>query len=241
MERTLRRRDVLAAASAGRLACNSYYSAKTILRAYARDAEVCYLGVDTETFSMEAGIHKARPPSAISVGAIERVKGHDVVVQALGLLPLMERPVLNLVYERCDDNYRAEVQSMASALGVDLRLHRGISDAVLATLYQSSTVTILAARLEPFGFVPLESLACGTPVVAVSEAGYRETVDHGVNGFLVGRSSSEIAEAIRRVIRGELRVTPDSLRAAIVCAWDWGISVKQQLEMLISTAEMSRR
>ena len=236
MERTLRRRDILAAGAAGRLACNSYYSAETIRRAYGRDAEVCYLGVDTETFTTTPSGWKISGLHAMSVGALDRVKGHDLVVRAVGLLPPHERPVVNLVFERCDDAYRSEVESLAAGLGVELRLHRGISDSDLATLYRSSTVSVMTARLEPFGLVPLESLACGTPVVAVREAGYRETVEHGINGFLVGRSPEEIADAVRRVVRGELRATPDALRASVTGTWAWDASVKRQLEMLAATA-----
>ena len=236
MERTLRRRDILAAASASRLACNSYYSAETIWRAYGRDAEVCYLGVDTDTFTTTSPRATGSGLQAMSVGALDRVKGHDLVIRAVGLLPRHERPVINLVFERCDETYRAEVESLAAGLGVELRLHQGISDSALANLYRSSTVTILTARLEPFGLVPLESLACGTPVVAVREAGYRETVEHGSNGFLVGRSPQELADGVRRVIRGELAATPDALRATVVGSWDWNASVKRQLELLTATA-----
>jgi glycosyltransferase involved in cell wall biosynthesis len=197
---------------------------------------VCYLGVDTETFTTTAATPQLSGLQAMSVGALDRVKGHDLVVRAVGLLPPQERPVVNLVFERCDDSYRSEVESLAAERGVELRLHPGISDSALAMLYRASTVTILAARLEPFGLVPLESLASGTPVVAVREAGYRETVENGVNGFLVGRSPEEVADAVRRVIRGELAATRDALRATVLDAWDWETSVKRQLELLAATA-----
>ena len=38
---------------------------------------------------------------------------------------------------------------------------------------------------EPFGLVAVESMATGTPVIARRAGGYTETVEHGVNGFLV--------------------------------------------------------
>lgn len=235
-ERVLRARDGLAAAAADRIACNSHYSAESILRAYGRRATVCYLGVDDVTFTPGAD-RPSEPLRAIAVGALDRVKGQHLVVQALGLLPAGERPALDLVFERCDEEYRHEVESLAGALGVELRLHRGVTDAQLATLYGSAAVTVLTATLEPFGLVVLESLACGVPVVAVREAGYRETVHDGVNGYLVERSVSEIAEGVRRVLRGGLASSPAELRNTVVRQWSWDASVKHQLALLESTAK----
>ena len=37
---------------------------------------------------------------------------------------------------------------------------------------------------EPFGMVMIESLACGTPVVAMRRGSTPEIIEHGVNGFL---------------------------------------------------------
>ena len=245
LERALRRRDRLAAAAADRIACNSYYSAECIRRAYGRTATVCYLGVDTDVFTdvFTDGSPAVPPPArpvAISVGALDRVKGHDLVVRALALLPEGERPSLRLVYERCDPAYRLEVEALAQSLGVRLEFRQGISDAALVGLYRSASVTVLAAQLEPFGLVPLESLACGTPVVALREAGYRETVEHGVNGYLVDRSATEMADALGRVLSGRLGASAAALRADVVSRWNWDTAVKRQLELLGATAGTGR-
>jgi glycosyltransferase involved in cell wall biosynthesis len=48
---------------------------------------------------------------------------------------------------------------------------------------------------EPFGFSVVESMACGTPVIATPRGSLPELVDQGVNGFLVG-SPSAAADAV---------------------------------------------
>jgi glycosyltransferase involved in cell wall biosynthesis len=54
--------------------------------------------------------------------------------------------------------------------------------------------------MEPFGLVPLESMACGTPVVAVAEGGVRESVTHGKTGLLAERLPQQFAEALRSLL-----------------------------------------
>jgi glycosyltransferase involved in cell wall biosynthesis len=241
-ERVLRARDRAAVLAADRIACNSCYTAESIQRAYGREVSVCSPGIDTETFSL--GPAEGSPDdraTVLSVGSLEEVKGHDLVVRATALLPPATRPSLEVVYERCDDRYRHRLEALAASSGVELRLHPGIADAELVRRYRQASVTVVAARLEPLGLVPLESLACGTPVVAVREAGYRETVRDGVNGYLVERSPSAVAEAMARVMQGGLGRTGAELRASVVPAWDGPAAVKPVLELLTATADQRRR
>jgi glycosyltransferase involved in cell wall biosynthesis len=53
---------------------------------------------------------------------------------------------------------------------------------------------------EPFGLVMMESLACGTPVIAYPRGSVPEIVEDGVSGFLV-RNVEQAAEAVRRIDR----------------------------------------
>jgi glycosyltransferase involved in cell wall biosynthesis len=238
LEAEWRRRDRASALAAGRIACNSCYSAESIQRAYGRDASVCYLAVDTDVFDL--GPRDGRGTSVMSVGALDAIKGHELVVQAVAMLPPASRPAVDIVYERQDPVYRAELEALAASNRVDLRLHAGISDAQLAALYRQAAATVVAARLEPFGLVPLESMACGTPVLAIREAGYRESVEDGVNGHLVERSASGIAAGIAQLAAGSLGRTPAEIRASVVSRWGWDGAVKRQLEQLALAAEGER-
>jgi glycosyltransferase involved in cell wall biosynthesis len=51
---------------------------------------------------------------------------------------------------------------------------------------------------EPFGLVAIESLATGTPVIARRAGALTETIEHGVDGFLVD-DLSEAALAVEMV------------------------------------------
>lgn len=51
---------------------------------------------------------------------------------------------------------------------------------------------------EPFGMVMIESLACGTPVVAFGQGSVPEVLDNGKTGFIVS-SVDEAVDAVRRI------------------------------------------
>jgi glycosyltransferase involved in cell wall biosynthesis len=51
-----------------------------------------------------------------------------------------------------------------------------VKDDDLPRLYTHAKATIQTGFKEDFGLVPIESMACGTPVVCVDEGGFRETV-----------------------------------------------------------------
>jgi glycosyltransferase involved in cell wall biosynthesis len=53
---------------------------------------------------------------------------------------------------------------------------------------------------EPFGFSVVESLACGTPVIAYNRGSMPELINHGVTGFLV-HHTNEAIEAVELVGR----------------------------------------
>jgi len=55
-------------------------------------------------------------------------------------------------------------------------------------------------RQEPFGLVIIESMACGTPVIAFKEGSMPELIEHGKTGFLVD-SAEEAVRALKKIKR----------------------------------------
>lgn len=229
------RLDRRAVGAAGTLVCNSAFSAESIARAYGRSASVCHLGVDPTMFSLPdpPADRRGTRHSVMSVGALDPSKGHDLVIDALALIPAARRPVLDLVYERAAPGYGDLLRARAGALNVEIRLHHGISDPELVRLYGAAVATVCAAHLEPFGLTPLESISCGTPVAAVREGGYRETVTHGVNGELVERSPRALATAIEHLAVASRGRDPLAVRSTVIPEWTWDGTVARLMAVLV--------
>ena len=80
-----------------------------------------------------------------------------------------------------------------------LVFHQSLRDEELADLYSRSNVTICPQKWETFGYVPAESMACGTPVIAFNCMGSQETVLDNVTGRLAN-SSKELLHQIDFVL-----------------------------------------
>jgi glycosyltransferase involved in cell wall biosynthesis len=59
-----------------------------------------------------------------------------------------------------------------------------VADPELAKLYSNALFTLFAFEHEPFGYVPVESMACGTPVLTYGKQGPSETVVNRKTGWL---------------------------------------------------------
>jgi glycosyltransferase involved in cell wall biosynthesis len=199
-ESTLRPRDIAAARSATLILANSFFSVESIKRAYGRYAKVAYLGIEPATFHASG---QPRRRAVVSVGALHPTKGHRLVLDAVAAVPEAQRPVVDIVADRGLDGYAEALTEDAGRLGVTLNLHERITDAELVELYATARVAVCGAELEPFGFTPLEAMACGTPVVAVREGGYKETVIDGQNGRLVERDPGALGGALAAILGDE--------------------------------------
>jgi glycosyltransferase involved in cell wall biosynthesis len=83
------------------------------------------------------------------------------------------------------------------------RLHDDIS---LVTAYAAADVMIAPSLQEAFGQTASESLACGTPVVAFSDTGLKDIVEHQKTGYLAQAYEVEdLATGIAWVLENEDR------------------------------------
>jgi SAM-dependent methyltransferase len=100
------------------------------------------------------------------------------------------------------DAERQRLRRLTSELGLAARVRfESVEHAEVADAYRSHDCLIFPSEWpEPFGLVPLEAMACGTPVVATGVGGSSEFLGDGRNCLLfVPGDASELAEAVRRL------------------------------------------
>jgi glycosyltransferase involved in cell wall biosynthesis len=192
-----KQQDRVNARSSTILVSNSEYMAPRLREIYGREPVVVRPGVDTGLFYPSGA---GGDGCVLSVGAISPFKGHDLAIRALGLIEERRRPPLVIVGDRSTGGYAGRLTRLAAASGVDVRLRVGIGVDELIALYRSASVVVCGQRREPFGLVLLEAMACGRPVVAVSEGGFAENVEDGSTGLLVARDPGAMADAVSRLL-----------------------------------------
>ena len=74
-----------------------------------------------------------------------------------------------------------------------------VSDERLVSLFQSAKAIIQTGWFEDFGLVPVEAMACGTPVICVDEGGFKETVHSPELGMRIQRP---YIENLRNAVHG---------------------------------------
>src|SRR5690606_23707898 len=62
---------------------------------------------------------------------------------------------------------------------------------VLKYYYSAADIFITTPWYEPFGITPLESMACGTPVIGSNVGGIKYSIEDGKTGFLVPPNDAE--------------------------------------------------
>jgi len=139
-------------------------------------------------------------PNVLFVGRLVPYKGVEVLLDA------WPRVVRCLASARLiivgSGPLQAALRERARRLRADIRFLGFVSDEELKNLYRSSDVTVLPSvnRQEAFGMTLLESMACGTPVVASGIPGVRDVALIGGKTVPPG-NPEQLAAAIVDVVR----------------------------------------
>ena len=138
------------------------------------------------------------------VGRVDPMKGVDRLLAAAALLK--GRVQFKLMIIGGDDPPRREqkrLQDMVQRLGIgeSVIFAGSLPQEELPFYYSAADVFVLPSHYESFGMVGLESLACGTPVVATDVGVYPEILNGGLTGRLApGGRPDSIAEKISEVL-----------------------------------------
>ncbi len=192
---------------------NSLFTQKNIKKAYGLESRVAYLGVETDFF---LPTNTKKDIDVLYIGSKDNFDGYDLL-----------RNAIDLTKKKIKVNFHFTGSNWTS-------------DEKLRNLYQRSKIVIALSRDEPFGLIPLEAAACGVPVIALNEGGYKETVIDGKTGLLIDNNAEILVGKIAQLLsNNKLRTKIGSeARKHVVLNWAWDMSVNRIESILVNALNL---
>ncbi|MEF3276047.1 MAG: glycosyltransferase family 4 protein [Chloroflexus sp.] len=136
------------------------------------------------------------------IGQLTPRKGYDLLVAAMPAI-IARYPQASFVFVTHNPAQRAELQQLASQLGVAANLHflGALSEEQKLALLRASAVLPFPTRYEGFGLPILEGMITGVPVVSTNIPVVNELIRDGEDGILIPyNDSAALAAAILRLL-----------------------------------------
>jgi phosphatidyl-myo-inositol dimannoside synthase len=199
----------------------SSFTGNAVIRSMGIAAErvsILHNAVDVERFTpgvpspaVATKLHALPRPRLLTVcrlDAAEQYKGVDTVIRALA----RHRDLRASYLVVGDGTDRPRLEALAAKLAVSVTFFGRATDEELPDLYRACDLFVMPSRNEGFGYVFIEAMACGIPVVAGNADGSVDALADGVLGVLVDPTDPD---AVARAIRAQLSLTtPAAMREA---------------------------
>lgn len=204
------------------LVCNSHNTAKILTGNWnvpTEKVQVIHPGVDVNYFvpadantDIRATLGWMDRPVVLTVGRLQKRKGHDMMIKALAEI---KRSIPNVLYVIIGDGeLRLVLEEMVHKLGLDenVMFMAEVSDELMLQCYQQCDLFILPNRtvgkdIEGFGMVLVEAQACGKPVIAGDSGGTMETMQVGESGYIVDCTSTvAISEKVVQLLNNKVLI-----------------------------------
>jgi len=150
----------------------------------------------------------------LTVKHLRPVGGHDTLLNAMPAILQEHRDAM--LWLAGDGDLRPVLESTCRGLGIErhVRFLGRLGNDTLRKYYAAADLFVLPSHVESWGTVMLESMACGTTVVATDTVGGLEVRENFPDDVtIVPRANVErLAGAVSAALTQPLRVTPAALR-----------------------------
>jgi len=187
------------------------------------------LPVDREEILAGYGIKGKFQHIVSFVGKLTDFKGVDVLLDAAAIYENELEDILTLIVGDGELRQTLEEQSQRLGLkGVHFLGHQ--TQPNVAKIYNLADISTVPSRVEPFGLVAVEAMACGTPVVATNEGGLPDFIHDDVGVLVNVGDSGGLAAAIISEMRSGAKKRKGPLAAKYALeGFSWSIQVDKMI------------
>ena len=151
---------------------------------------VIHPGVDSTWYSPDPNTPRAPHPAFLYLGRLKRYKGVEYALRALAAARQVRADVTLDICGQGDDRGRLEGITQTLGLGDAVRFLGFVAEDEKRRLLRQAWAVVFPSPKEGWGISNVEAAACGTPALASDSPGLRESVRHGVTGYLVTHGDS---------------------------------------------------
>jgi len=107
-----------------------------------------------------------------------------------------------------------------------------LSQQAVSKLYNLADVSVVPSRVEPFGLVAIEALACGTPVIATNAGGLPDFINAEVGQLIEQENSVALAKAIIEELQQNTKLTKGTYAAKYASEnFSWEHSINSVIDL----------
>lgn len=190
--------------------------------------DIIHNGIDLKRYSDKSDI-KMMPPQIIAVGRLNKIKGFDLLIQAVAGI----KSPCQLVIAG-DGPEKENLENLAKMLGIENKviLLGRLEKEQLIHFYQESSIFCMSSYNEGMSNAMLEAIACGLPIVTTQVGGAAELVKG--NGTIVPCGDSfALQSALETLLENPERMKQYSERSLqIASEFSWEIVTNSFIALL---------
>lgn len=182
--------------------------ARKYLQKHVKLSRTCVIpvGVDSSRFYADSK-SESNSLELLAVGNLLPLKNYPLVIEVLHELAKIRPEVRLTIIGSGPDKEKIRRLVEKKNLSNKVCLIEQVPNNKMREFYNKASLMILLSKIEIFGMVILEAMACGCPVMASATPGASDVIKDNINGFIVSKMDpSDIAGRISRIFDDNMKL-----------------------------------